>query len=138
MTGIFLRSCVSNIGYLMKLSVIAYILLAIVFFGVGVAHLVSVGGFVQFLPVWFPLPWATVVFTGVLEIAVAIGLCIPGTRAVAGKAVFILLLLYLPLHVIDVLREQPVIGPKVVAIIRLPVQGVMLYLAWVVGWKGQS
>lgn len=118
----------------MKLHTFAYWSLGFVFAAVGLAHFVSVDGFSKFIPEAIPFKAAWVILTGVLEIVLAVGLFLPGTRKWAGRGVFLVLLLYTPLHVIDLLRDAPVIGPKVVAIIRLPIQGVMLYLAWLVGW----
>jgi uncharacterized membrane protein len=108
--------------------------LGIVFVVVGLAHFASVENFSKMIPEALPYKPLAVILTGILELILAVGLIFPATRIWAGRAIFLVLVLYTPLHVIDLMRETPVIGPKVVAIIRLPIQGVMLYLAWLIGW----
>lgn len=122
----------------MKLQMIFHWVLAILFVVVGLAHFVAVDEMARFLPDWVPMKATGVIATGILEIVLAVGLCVPDMRKLAGKAVFFLLLLYTPLHVIDVMREVPVIGPQWVAIIRLPIQVVLLYMAWRVGWGNRQ
>ena len=60
------------------------ILLAIFYFVAGVAHLRSPGGFLAITPGWVPYPEFVVAFTGVAEIAGALGLMIPRLRRAAG------------------------------------------------------
>lgn len=60
------------------------ILLAIFYLGAGILHLKSPEGFLQITPSWVPFPEAMVAFTGIAEIAGAIGLFIPKLRPAAG------------------------------------------------------
>lgn len=60
------------------------LLLALVYFGVGVVHLRSPEGFLPIVPDWVPYPRQVVLATGVAEIAGAIGLLVPGLRWWAG------------------------------------------------------
>ncbi len=60
------------------------ILLAIFYFGAGVLHLMSPEGFLQITPSWVPFAPEVVAFTGIAEIAGAIGLLIPRSRRAAG------------------------------------------------------
>lgn len=60
------------------------ILLAIFYFGAGVLHLTSPEGFLKITPSWVPYPEFMVAFTGIAEIAGAIGLFIPRFRRAAG------------------------------------------------------
>jgi uncharacterized membrane protein len=60
------------------------ILLAIFYFGAGVLHLKSPEGFLQITPAWVPFAPEVVAFTGIAEIAGAIGLFIPQVRRAAG------------------------------------------------------
>lgn len=54
-------------------------LLALFYFAAGVAHLRSPAGFLAITPDWVPFPEAVVAFTGLAEIAGAIGLLVPRT-----------------------------------------------------------
>jgi len=56
------------------------VILAIFYLGAGIAHLISPHGFLAITPDWVPYPAFMVAFTGVAEIAGAIGLMIPQTR----------------------------------------------------------
>lgn len=60
------------------------ILLAIFYMGAGILHLRSPGGFLQITPSWVPFAPEVVAFTGIAEIAGAIGLFIPRFRKAAG------------------------------------------------------
>ncbi len=60
------------------------ILLAIFYGGAGTLHLTSPDGFLAITPDWVPFPEAVVAFTGLAEIAGAIGLLIPRFRRAAG------------------------------------------------------
>ncbi len=59
-------------------------LLAILYLIVGIAHLRSPGNFLAIIPSWVPYPHEVVAFTGIAEIAGAIGLLIPRFRQAAG------------------------------------------------------
>lgn len=54
-------------------------LLALFYLGAGVLHLRSPAGFLAITPDWVPFPEEIVAFTGIVEIAGAIGLMIPRT-----------------------------------------------------------
>jgi uncharacterized membrane protein len=68
------------------------VILAIFYLGAGIAHLLSPHGFLAITPDWVPYPAFMVAFTGVAEIAGAIGLMIPQTRkwAAFGLALYAL------------------------------------------------
>jgi uncharacterized membrane protein len=60
------------------------IILAIFYLLAGIGHLRSPGGFLAITPAWVPFPEFVIAFTGVAEIAGAIGLMIPRLRYAAG------------------------------------------------------
>lgn len=60
------------------------ILLAIIYLGAGIMHLRSPQGFLQITPSWVPFAPQVVLFTGIAEIAGAIGLLIPRFYRAAG------------------------------------------------------
>lgn len=53
------------------------ILLALLYLIAGIVHIRSPGGFLQITPDWLPLPEQVIFFTGIAEIAGAVGLMIP-------------------------------------------------------------
>lgn len=60
------------------------IILAIIYFLAGVAHIRSPEGFLTITPQWVPYPELVIFWTGVAEILGAIGLFIPKFRKAAG------------------------------------------------------
>ena len=52
-------------------------LLALIYLLAGIAHIRSPGGFLQITPEWVPYPEQVILWTGIAEIAGAVGLMIP-------------------------------------------------------------
>lgn len=97
----------------------------------GVAHLVAPGLFLRIMPDWAPWKMFWVVVSGIAELLLGVGLLLPRWRVLAAWLTIAMLAVYLPIHVLDLLRDQPVIGSKTVAIVRLPIQ--LLLMGWVYG-----
>ena len=93
----------------------------------GLYHFVNPQFYYPFMPDWFPKSLANSA-GGIAEIIIGIGLLIPATRQLALYAAAALMLVFLPLHVIDLARTRPLIGSKVIAIFRLLLQFVLI--AW--------
>jgi uncharacterized membrane protein len=82
-----------------------------------------------------PLPALPVIYaTGILELGIAVAALVPRTRGVAGLAFAALCLAYMPLHVWDLFRDDPVITPHSAAITRVFVQIALIGIGWLV-WK---
>lgn len=60
------------------------LLLAAIYAPFGVVHVLAPHGFLAIMPPGVPFPREVVIFTGLCEIAGAIGLLIPRTRRLAG------------------------------------------------------
>jgi uncharacterized membrane protein len=95
----------------------------------GVNHFINPQMYSPFIPDWMPL-LLTNIFTGIIEVALGAGLLLKKYRKIAAFGVSILMLLFLPLHLADVFKEHPAIGSKAVAIIRLPIQFLLIWCAW--------
>ena len=67
-----------------RVRLVMRLLMAAFYFIAGVVHLRSPGGFLPIVPDWVPFPREVVLFTGVCEIAGAIGLFVPRLRWWAG------------------------------------------------------
>ena len=114
----------------MNLKVASSYFLAVVFIVVGLVHFVSTDKMMLFMPQWMPMKHFGVIASGILEVILGIGLLIPRFRTMAAMGVLVLLVLYIPLHIIDLNRNIPVIGSKAIAWIRLPVQLIMILMAY--------
>jgi uncharacterized membrane protein len=104
--------------------------------GGGIAHLASPGSFTGF--VFAPLPpTATVLVAGVVQLLIGVAALFPSARARAGLAFAALCLAYVPLHVWDLIRDDPMIAPYPVAVVRVFLQLVFVWMGWRV-WNSSS
>jgi uncharacterized membrane protein len=88
----------------------ARLILAVLFAGAGVLHLVSPEPFLQITPDWVPFADLVIRWTGVAEIAGAIGLLIPRTRVAAGWALAAYAVAVFPANVKHALEGVEVAG----------------------------
>ena len=65
-----------------------------------------------------------------LELVVGLALLVPKYRSWGGLAFMVLMIVFLPLHVWDLLREDPVVGSQAAAAVRLVMQGILIYAGW--------
>jgi uncharacterized membrane protein len=114
----------------MNFRVISSYLLAFIFVAGGFAHFGYAWDFQRLLPNWVPAPDMLVWISGIVEIVLGACLIFPRLRSMAALGILILLILYTPIHVIDALRTWPVIGSKALAWARIPLQFVMIWMAY--------
>lgn len=69
-------------------------------------------------------------FAIIAEVAIGLALIIPKFRKYGGIAFMILMIIFLPIHVWDMLKEEPFIGTKTIALVRVAVQVAMIYAGW--------
>ena len=86
------------------------ILLAAAYFAAGILHLARPGGFLAITPGWVPWPEAVVAFTGIAEIAGAIGLMIPRLRYAAGIGLAAYAVCVFPANINHALNAIPLGG----------------------------
>jgi uncharacterized membrane protein len=84
-----------------------------------------------FIPDFLPKVSVNYVF-GALEFISGIGLFFNQTSKNAALSVFCLMALFLPIHIWDLLKEKPAIGSKKLAIIRIPLQFLLMYLSYLI------
>jgi len=90
---------------------------------------------IRMTPRWVPRPRAMVFFTGLCEIAGAIGLVIPTTRHVAGIALILFFIAVLPANIQAARAGITLRGrPATPLWLRLPMQVLFIVLAW---WSTQ-
>jgi uncharacterized membrane protein len=95
----------------------------------GANHLFNPKFYNRFIPESFP-KWATNIVSGIVEIALGIGLLFEATKHWSAVGILVMMIVFLPLHIIDLFREKPAIGSRTLAIIRLPVQFLLIWGAW--------
>ena len=93
-------------------------------------HFVHPEFFYPLVPDFLP-KWEVVILSGIPELLIGLGVLYPRTRALAGLSFSLLCVAFLPLHLWDLVRENPAITPYGVAVFRVFLQ---FFLIWV-GWK---
>lgn len=111
-------------------------LVALVMIAGGAAHFAATQSFEPLVPPVFPAR-PVILATGVLQIAIGIAALAPRTRALAGLAFALLCLAYLPLHLWDFVRPDPVFAPPIAAGIRVAVQIAFIVVGYAL-WKRAS
>ena len=92
----------------------------------GIMHIIKPDFFKHFIPDFLPKKLVNYV-VGILEFSVGLGLFFLETIKLASLGIIILLIIFLPIHIWDVTKKRPAIGSKKVAIVRIPLQFLLLY-----------
>lgn len=100
----------------------------------GIMHFINPEMYNPFIPDFMPKDLVNYA-SGMLEIAAGVGAMIPRYRSLGTLGILLLMLAFLPLHVIDVFKDNPAIGSHEMAFIRLPVQFVFIFWAWYINKK---
>jgi uncharacterized membrane protein len=104
-------------------------LFGIFMLGNGMYHFSKPETYFPFIPNF--LPKATINYlVAVIEILVGISVFIPQTRHFGGLIILIMMIAFLPIHIIDTFRQNPLIGTKQIAFQRLGLQLVFVLWAW--------
>lgn len=95
----------------------------------GIYHFINPKFYDPFMPDWMPKRLSNFA-AGAVEIAIGAMLFLPSTVKWGGLAFCLLMIIFLPLHVMDLLRNKPLVGSKLIAVIRLILQFAMIYYGW--------
>lgn len=117
-------------------STIVNILIGLLMIAGGVGHFLTPEASSGFIPDF--LPKDIVHYTiGAIEFVLGILVFIPKYKNMAATAILVLMIMFLPLHLIDFFRETPIIGSKSSAVVRVLIQFVFIYFAWLIS-KAQT
>jgi uncharacterized membrane protein len=100
----------------------------------GVNHFLKPEIYLPFVPSFLPASFINQA-SGVAEIIVGLMVFLPKYRSIGTLGILVLMLLFLPLHIIDVFSDIPAIGSHKAALIRLPVQFLFIAWAWYINKK---
>ena len=107
------------------------IIFACFFIYAGIMHFIKPKFFNHFIPKG--LPKLTVNYVaGAIEFILGIGLFFPSVTYHAALGIFILLVLFLPIPIWDATKLRPAIGSKKLAYIRIPLQFILMYCAYLI------
>jgi uncharacterized membrane protein len=111
-------------------------LLALFYFAAGLAHLRSPGGFIKITPDWVPYPGAVVAFTGLAELAGAIGLFIPQTRRAAAYGLALYAICVYPANINHAINDIAVGGAHLSWWYHGPRLAFQPVFVWLALWVG--
>ncbi|MEM8860920.1 MAG: MauE/DoxX family redox-associated membrane protein [Chloroflexota bacterium] len=103
---------------------------ALILGGSGIYHFVNPDFFMPLMPDFLPAHKMLIYLSGVAEIIVAIALFIAPVQNLAAWGVIILLIIFTPIHILDMLKDKPAVGSKRMAVNRLIMQFAMLGMAY--------
>jgi uncharacterized membrane protein len=104
----------------------------------GINHFLNADFYLRMMPPYIPAPGFMVALSGVIEVALGIGLLIPRTRVLAAWGVVALLIAVFPANLHMYLhREQWPEVPPFLTLMRLPLQFLFIAWAWIFTRKGQ-
>ena len=116
-------------------------LIALIFCITGSSHFFAPEMFERIVPSWVPNPHAVVFWSGIAELAGAIGLLIPQTRVWAAYGLITLLVVVFPANVRMLLDAQSS-GASAMYIallwVRLPLQPLLIWWVWKAAIAGRS
>lgn len=92
-------------------------------------HIYAPETYKDFIPNFIPETLANILST-IAEAIVGIALIIPKYRKWGGLGFFILMIIFLPIHIWDFTKEIPAIGSKVAATVRIAVQLLFIAAGW--------
>ncbi|MEZ4905363.1 MAG: hypothetical protein R2822_28175 [Spirosomataceae bacterium] len=115
---------------------LTYLLGAFMVFG-GVNHFLNPAMYLPFIPSFFSKELVNY-GTGIVEIIFGMAVFIPAARYWGTLGILVLMLVFLPLHIWDVFRNNPAIGSHQAALIRLPIQFVLIAWAWFIDQKNND
>lgn len=95
----------------------------------AVAHIANPGFYAPMIPDFIPEGLANVL-TAIVEAGIGILLFLPKYRHWGGLGFFLLMIAFLPIHIWDLTKENPAVGPSPAAEIRLAIQFVLIYAGW--------
>lgn len=98
----------------------------------GIMHFIKPKAYLRIMPKYLPNHKALVFWSGIAEVLLGIGLCIPLLKAVSIYGIIAMLAVFLLVHIYMLSGEKASAGiPKWILILRLPLQFGLMYWAWV-------
>ena len=96
----------------------------------GVQHFISANNYIPFVPSFLPFTMAIIYLSGLFEVLFGVALFFKKLEILGAWGILILMLLFLPIHIWDVISNNPAIGSHNAALIRLPIQFLLIFIAW--------
>ena len=112
-----------------KIWLLLKVVLALLLIFAGAQHFTSPNNYIPFVPSVLPFTLAIIYISGLLEILFGLALFFKKLETVGAWGILILMLLFLPIHIWDVFSKTPAIGSHNSALLRLPIQFILIFIA---------
>lgn len=96
----------------------------------GIQHFLNPNFYFPFVPNFLVYKLVIIYMSGVIEICFGLLLLINKYKSLGALAVLILMIAFLPIHVWDVFSDAPAIGSHKAALIRLPIQLILIAISY--------
>ncbi|RZJ70900.1 DoxX family membrane protein [Flavobacterium sp.] len=97
----------------------------------GLNHFRKPRLYARMIPDYLPNPKLLNILSGIAEISLGIGLCIPAVSRYSAVGIIVLLIAIFPANVYMLTNESAALGlPKWVRLVRLPLQLLLIAWAW--------
>lgn len=114
-----------------KIWLIIRIIVGLFMINGGVQHFLKPDFYVPFVPAFLPFTMSIIYLSGVIEILLGLALFLKKDYAKFGALGLLLMMIaFLPVHVVDVFSATPAMGTHTAALIRLPIQFAFIALIW--------
>lgn len=110
-------------------------LLAVFLVWGGIQHFVNPEIYKAFVPDFLPFEMPIIYASGVLEIAFGLMVFVKNYAYWGMLGIFILMVIFLPIHVMDIFADAPAIGSTTAAYIRLLIQLLLIWLTWTISQR---
>ena len=108
-------------------------LMSVFYIAAGIYHFIKPKGYVRIMPLIIPASWhlQLVYISGACEILLGLLLIPESTRVVAAWAIIALLIVVFPANIQMMINYFHYNNPyKWLIVVRLPLQGLLIYWAW--------
>ncbi|WP_417235968.1 MauE/DoxX family redox-associated membrane protein [Bizionia paragorgiae] len=106
-------------------------LMAAVYIFAGIMHFIKPKAYLRIMPRYIPQPKLMVSLSGIAEIFLGIGLCVPALKNLSIYGIIAMLIVFLLVHIYMLSGEKASAGiPKWILILRLPLQFGLMYWAY--------
>lgn len=97
----------------------------------GLMHFIKPKVYLRVMPNYLPNHKALVFWSGIAELLLGLGLCIPVLKAISIYGIIAMLVVFLMVHFYMLSGEKASTGiPKWILILRIPLQFGLMYWAW--------
>lgn len=101
-----------------------------IYISAGLFHFIKPEFYIRIIPPYLPGPRLLVFLSGIAEVVLGIGLLLPETRSLAAWSIILMLLAFMPVHIYMLQSERFRKLPRWALWVRLPLQGVLMYWAY--------